>query len=47
MRFSCGCSVDEDGTRLESCPKPGTKFCDHPRQPETESNESKDEEYKD
>lgn len=27
MRFACGCSVDEDGTRLESCPKPGSSLC--------------------
>src|SRR3990167_6262131 len=31
MRFPCGCAVDEDGTRLESCPKPGSLFCDKPR----------------
>lgn len=27
MRFSCGCSLAEDGTRLESCPKPRSPWC--------------------
>ena len=31
MRFACGCSLDEDGTRLESCSKPNSPWCDQPR----------------
>lgn len=27
MRFACGCSRDETGQRVESCPKPGSGIC--------------------
>ena len=32
MRFGCGCERDETGQRIESCPKPGSEWCNEAQQ---------------